>query len=37
MAGRSNWGKLDAVVKKIEAARAAGLRRGGHPARPLAR
>ncbi|WP_283418431.1 D-aminoacylase [Sphingopyxis sp. Geo48] len=26
MAGRSNWGKLDAVVKKIEAARAAGLR-----------
>ncbi len=26
MAGRSNWGKLDAVVKKIEAARAAGQR-----------
>lgn len=26
MAGRANWGKLDAVVKKIEAARAAGLR-----------
>ncbi len=26
MAGRSNWGKLDPVVKKIEAARAAGQR-----------
>lgn len=26
MAGRDNWGKFDAVVKKIEAARAAGLR-----------
>jgi len=26
MAGRGNWGKLDAVVKKIEAARAEGLR-----------
>ncbi|WP_137753269.1 D-aminoacylase, partial [Sphingopyxis sp. L1A2A] len=26
MAGRSNWGKLDSVVKKIEAARAAGQR-----------
>lgn len=26
MAGRSNWGKFDAVVKKIEAARAEGLR-----------
>lgn len=26
MAGRSNWGKLDAVVKKIEDARAAGQR-----------
>jgi len=26
MAGRSNWSKLDAVVKKIEAARAAGQR-----------
>ncbi|KTE13771.1 N-acyl-D-amino-acid deacylase family protein [Sphingopyxis sp. H115] len=26
MAGRSNWGKLDAIVKKIEDARAAGLR-----------
>ncbi|MBL0916754.1 MAG: amidohydrolase family protein, partial [Sphingopyxis sp.] len=26
MAGRSNWGKLDPVVKKIEAARAEGLR-----------
>jgi N-acyl-D-amino-acid deacylase len=26
MAGRSNWGKLDSVVKKIEAARAEGLR-----------
>ena len=26
MAGRSNWGKLDSVVKKIEAARAKGLR-----------
>ena len=26
MAGRSNWGKLDTIVKKIEDARAAGLR-----------
>ncbi len=26
MAGRSNWGKLDSVVKKIEAARAEGLK-----------
>jgi N-acyl-D-amino-acid deacylase len=26
MAGRANWGKLDSVVKKIEAARAEGLR-----------
>lgn len=26
MAGRSNWGKLDAIVKKIEDARASGLR-----------
>src|SRR3546814_476586 len=26
MAGRSNWGKLDAIVKKIEDARAAGLK-----------
>lgn len=26
MAGRSNWGKLDTIVKKIEAARAEGLR-----------
>ncbi|MGR4892321.1 amidohydrolase family protein [Sphingopyxis sp. LARHCG72] len=26
MAGRSNWGKLDTVVKKIEAARAEGLK-----------
>src|SRR3546814_5946596 len=26
MAGRSNWGKLDGIVKKIEDARAAGLR-----------
>lgn len=26
MAGRSNWGKFDAVVKKIEAARAEGLK-----------
>jgi N-acyl-D-amino-acid deacylase len=26
MAGRNNWGKLDAVVRKIEAARAEGLR-----------
>src|SRR3546814_10952606 len=26
MAGRSNWGKLDGIVMKIEDARAAGLR-----------